>query len=284
VVENPYGGVVPELIERLGHGRGYDRFRQSLYEAAALGANMSAPYGSWMGSVIEDAFYAPHELVTEVQSFLAEHERLFARETYAEVGVIYSVRSHSQAMATRDAFADNRTNVSADVDVPFLATCRALSDAGQPYDVIFFPDGELRPDDLEAADLARYRTLVAAGCDDLTEHQAALLRGFDGEIRSSPDLADPQVRLEPQADVAICIHRLDGAAAVHVIRYDYDEEADRVPPLPRLELTIRLPHAFGRAEAVSPTGALRAALTVDGTAHRLVLEDVPLYSVVVLRA
>ena len=56
VVENPYGGVVPELIEALKHGRGYDRFRMSLYEAAALGVNMSVPYGSWMGSVIEDSF------------------------------------------------------------------------------------------------------------------------------------------------------------------------------------------------------------------------------------
>ena len=74
VVENPYGGVVPELIELLAEGKGHDLFRLSLYEAAALGANMSVPYGSWMGSVIEDSFYAPHELATEVQDFLADHE------------------------------------------------------------------------------------------------------------------------------------------------------------------------------------------------------------------
>ena len=66
VVENPYGGVVPELIDLLGRGKGYDRFRMSLYEAAALGVNMSLPYGSWMGSEIEDAFYAPHELCVEI--------------------------------------------------------------------------------------------------------------------------------------------------------------------------------------------------------------------------
>jgi hypothetical protein len=283
VVENPYGGVVPELIEQLGQGRGHDRFRMSLYEAAALGANMSAPYGSWMGSVIEDAFYAPHELCVEIQSFLADNERLFARATCSEVGVVYSVRSHSQAMASRDAFADNRTNVSTDVEVPFLAACRALSDARQPYDVVYFPDGDLRADDLTSADLAQYRTLVVAGCDDLTEHQSALLREFSGEIVEMPDLADPQVRVQTTADIAICIHRLDGAAAVHLIRYDYDETADAVPALPRLELAIRLPQTFSSAVAVSPGGGLRAGLTVDGLTHRLVLEDVPLYGVVVLR-
>src|SRR3954452_9278080 len=262
VVENPYGGVVPELIEALGQGRGHDRFRLSLYEAAALGANMSAPYGSWMGSVIEDAFYAPHELVVEIQSFLADNERAFARETYSEVGVVYSVRSHSQAMATRGAFADNRTNESADVEVPFLTAVRTLSDARQPYDVVYFPDGELRPDDLTAEDLARYRTLVVAGCDDLTDHQQALLRGFAGEVVEQPDMADPQVRVQTDADLAICIHRLDDdAAAVHVVRYDYDEALDRVPPLDRLELSIRLPDAFTRAEALSPEGGLRAGLT-----------------------
>ena len=280
VVENPYGGVVPELIEELGRGRGHDRFRMSLYEAAALGANMSVPYGSWMGSVIEDAFYAPHELCVEVQSFLAENERVFARETYSEVGVVYSVRSHSRLMAAREAGSDNRENlVSEEVRVPFLDACRALSDARQPYDVVFFGDGELRAD--EPVDLSQYRTLVVAGCDDLTEAQRAWLRDFDGEIVEMPDLADPQVVVDSPADFAICIHRVADGAAVHLVRYDYDEAADAVPPLDRLELAIRLPTAFGNAEAISP-GGLRAALAVDGTTHRLVLENVPVYGVVVL--
>ena len=278
VVENPYGGVVPELIEELGRGRGHDRFRMSLYEAAALGVNMSVPYGSWMGSVIEDAFYAPHELCVEIQTFLAENERVFARETYSEVGVVYSVRSHSEAMARRE-HGDNRTNLTADVRVPFLDACWALSDARQPYDVVFFGDGELRPD--EPIDLSRYRTLVVAGCDDLTDAQRAWLREFDGEIVEMPDLADPQVVVDSPADFAICIHRIEGGAAVHVVRYDYDEAADAVPPLDRLELAVRLPQAFTRAEAVSP-GGLRAALTVGGTTHRLVLENVPVYGVAVL--
>jgi hypothetical protein len=279
VVENPYGGVVPELIEQLSRGRGYDRFRMSLYEAAALGVNMCVPYGSWMGSVIEDAFYAPHDLCVEIQTFLTDNERVFARETYSEVGVVYSVRSHSAAMARREA-GDNRENLTRDVPVPFLDACHALTAARQPYDVVFFGDGELRPD--APVDLSQYRTLVVAGCDDLTDAQRAQLDAFSGEIVEMPDLADPQVRVAGDADLALCVHRIDGGAALHLIRYDYDEAADRVPPLERLDLTLRLPQRFTRAEALSPAGDLRADLTVTARTHDLSLANVPLYGVVVL--
>ena len=106
VVENPYGGVVPELIGLLAEGKGHDLFRLSLFEAAALGANMSVPYGSWMGSVIEDSFYAPHGLATEIQDFLADHEHLFARRTVNEVAVVFSVESTRELIGKADA-SDN---------------------------------------------------------------------------------------------------------------------------------------------------------------------------------
>jgi hypothetical protein len=287
VVENPYGGVVPELIEQLGRGRGHDRFRMSLYEAAALGVNMSVPYGSWMGSVIEDSFYAPHELCAEIQSFLGDNEDLFSRRTYSEVGVVYSVRSHSELMARRDAFADNRENVSAEVQVPFVDACRALSDARQPYDVVFFADGELRPDELTVADLRRYRTLVLAGCDDLTERQAELVREYRDAggrvVDCAANLADPQVRVDPAAaDFAICVHEVAAGAAVHLIRYDHDAAADAVPPLPRLELELRLPRSFARAIGFSPGGDLDASLDTAEGIHRITLQNVPLYAIVLL--
>jgi hypothetical protein len=57
VVENLYSGVVPELVAKLQANNGFDLFRMSLYEAAALGANMSVPYGAWIGSIEEDAFF-----------------------------------------------------------------------------------------------------------------------------------------------------------------------------------------------------------------------------------
>jgi hypothetical protein len=49
---------MPESDRAAQNGKGYDLFRMSMFEAAALGANMSLPYGSWMGSVIEDVLCA----------------------------------------------------------------------------------------------------------------------------------------------------------------------------------------------------------------------------------
>jgi len=170
VVENPYGGVVPELVEALQHGRAYDRFRRSLYEAAALGANMSVPYGAWMGSVIEDAFYPPHDVTIEIQTFLADHEDLFGRDpSLAEVAVVFSIESNYRALAAREVMADNRTNEMPEGEHPFGVVCDALSGAMQPYDVVFFPDGDLRPDDLERQDLHGYRTVILPTCSFLTD-------------------------------------------------------------------------------------------------------------------
>src|SRR4051794_7231466 len=146
VVENPYGGIVADLIAKLKVGRGYDLFRLSLYEAAALGANMSVPYGAWMGSIEQDSFWAPHQLCTEIQQFLARNEHLFGRTSAADVAVIYSVESNFQRIARRDQFANNRLNVSRAEVVPFWDVPEALANDAQPYDVVFFPDGTNRPD------------------------------------------------------------------------------------------------------------------------------------------
>jgi hypothetical protein len=284
VVENPYGGVVPELIEDLAAGRGRDRFRMSLYEAAALGVNMSVPYGSWMGSVIEDAFYAPHELCVEIQSFLAANEALFSHRTYHEVAVLYSVRGVAEARARRDAFADNRTNAPVAGELPFAAACRALSDAHQPYDVLILPEGELRADTLTLADLRSYRALILPDRDHLTGAQEALLREYvaaGGRLLASAD--DPQLAVVAgTTDFAVCVQRVDAGAAVHLIRYDHDPDADAVAPLELLELELRLPRTFTRAAAVSPDGGLAVTLRTAGPIHRLRLTGLGVYGIVAL--
>ena len=319
VVENPYGGVVTELVAALKAGRMYDRFRQSLYEAAAMGANMSVPYGAWMGSVVEDAFYAPHDLAREIQTFLAEHERLFGADpSFAEVGVVFGIASNARARSVAELPADNRLNVMAEGDVlAFDQVGRVLAAAAQPYDVLFFPDGELRRDELEVDDLTRYRTLVVAGCDELTERQVELLEGFldgggrlivvgelgtnlggrVGGVLDDPrtvradafgfaleHLADrPQVRVvEGRTDVAVNLQRVDGGCALHLIRYDYDEIGDRVPPLDRLVVDLRLPfEPADGVEGFSPDGGLVVAAepAADGLL-RLTLRRVPLYGIV----
>jgi hypothetical protein len=318
VVENPYGGVVPELISELGRGRGHDRFRMSVYEAYALGTSMSLPYGSWMGSEIEDAFYAPDELCTEIGEFLAGHEALFSQSSAAEVGVVFSVESSlAQEEAARAALANNRLNLLPDQLAPFWAASEALCDALQPYDVVMFPDGTLRADTVTSADLARYRVLVLPDCAILTDRQADALLGYldgggraivAGRLGDNLD-AGRQKRLAGHAralrvaapaevvtalpdgrqltapdglDAAIGLHRVADGVAVHILRYAYDAAADRVPELGDLELRVRLADlAVAGAEAVPD--AVGVELRSSGPVHTIRLRDVPLYTVVILR-
>jgi hypothetical protein len=95
----------------------------------------------------------------------------------------------------------------------------------------------------------------------------------------------PQVVLEkPAADVAIGLHGIDGGVAVHLVRYDYDEQLDAVPPLDELVLTVRVPVAGTACSAHSPGGELTATAEGAGDGRlRLRLEDVPLYGIVELR-
>jgi hypothetical protein len=314
VVENPYGGVIPELVDKLKVGRGYDLFRMSLYEAAALGANMSVPYGSWMGSVIEDSFYAPHELCVEIQNFLADHEFLYSNKTYAETAVVYSVESNFQLVSRRDLFADNRSNVSKSGDIPFWDVCDTLAGAGQPYDVLFFPDGTLRPDELTLDTLLQYKTLILPDCRFLTSTQAALLREYQsiggrllvlgGLGENLPDgaalLKHPNTRrvegafaldqlpngvqahFETHHNLALHVQRVEGGAAVHVLRYDYDEAGDCVPALSEVTLSLRLPEAFTQSAVYSPNGQPKVALQVSSGVHTLRLRELGLYTVILL--
>jgi hypothetical protein len=309
VVEQPFAGVIPELVDALGEGKGYDRFRMMQYEAAALGVSTSIPYGSWMGPVVEESFWAPHEVLTEMQDFLADHEDLFSTGTYSETAIVYSVPSafeHQEADDARDF-------------VPFFDACDALVAQTQPFDVVVFPEGELRLDSLTLDDLAQYRTLVLPSCSWLTPHQRDLVGAFLGrgghvlvkgefgrnvpedvrasliehpllarvdEIRSE-DLADgPQVFIESSHDLAVNLQRVERGVALHLIRYDYDEERDEVPVLPELALQFRLPRWYRHAFAFTPSGEMDVRLGVSSHhrgMHRLELRDVPLYSVVLLQ-
>ena len=77
VAENPYGGIIPSLLEMLDKGKGYDLYRIYLLEASVYGCNMSVPYGAWMGNTIRDAFWPPRSVTAQVQDFLFDHEDFF---------------------------------------------------------------------------------------------------------------------------------------------------------------------------------------------------------------
>jgi hypothetical protein len=317
VVENPYGGVIPELVDKLQHGEGYDLFRMSLYEAAALGTNMSVPYGSWMGSIQEDAFYAPHDLCVEIQDFLARNEGLFSPRSLADTAVVYSVESNFYGGARPEELANNPENVVKGNQLAFWDVCDRLADARQPYDVRCFADGTLREDDPRHLDLAQYRTVILPRCHFLTDAQATALEqlldrggrvvalGAFGEnldeerqkgmmqhagvtlLESAGALdltggAEAQVVYEGDSDLAINVVPVEGGVAIHLIRYGYDEAADRVPVLPSLELTVRLDGDFASLRCVSPDASLTGSMRRDGDRYRISLANVPLYGIAVL--
>jgi hypothetical protein len=321
VCENPYGGIVAGLIDMLKAGKGFDRFRASVFEGAAMGVNMTLPYGAWMGSVIEDSFYVPHELGKEVYQFLAEHNRLYSRHTCNDTAVIYSVASNWQSISRRDLFADNRSNATSSESIPFWDVCESLSDHLQPYDVVMFPDGELRGDLPSVEALLAYRTIILPDCRTLPLPQLDLLQAYldrggrllvlgelaanlpgppreallahPGAVLSTLPAFDPlalpggpQLRAQPRANLALNIQRVPGGAALHLVSYDYDEAQDRVPALPELSLDLRLPGAFTAAEVFSPGVPPELSFTVKaGETHpyHLRLKNLPLYTVILLK-
>jgi hypothetical protein len=310
VVENPYGGVGPELLPKLQDGKGYDLFRMMQYEASALGINMSVPYGAWMGSVIEDSFWAPHDLNVEIQDFLTEHERLYTTETFSEVLVAFSIQS---------AY-DWEEHQGWRVKFPFWTATESLVEQHQPLDVVVLPEGRLREDWITVEDLTRYRTVVLPGCTFLTPAQASAIGGYlehggrviaTGELGANLDASarasllsherlvrttdvraedftgGPQAIVDPGVDLAMNICRVgDKEAAIHLIRYDYDADRDAVPVIDRMTLDVRVARPFRTVSAVSPTGEVGAKLTFSRERremHRIELEGVGLYTVILLQ-
>ena len=281
-----------------------------------MGANMTLPYGSWMGSRIEDAFYAPHELAKDIQGFLADSDELFSRRTYNEVAVVYSIESNRGLVARADA-ADNISNARDEsVEVPYRVATAAFAQAAVPFDVVLFPDGITADDRVTTATLQGYGSVVLPSCTFLTSGQASALLDYldgGGRVVVTGDLgtnlpddvrgkllsherlttghhADVdsllplgrQVQAEGLDGVAVNVHRLaDGAAAVHLINYDYDAFADRVVPRTGVRLGVTLPGDHAHA----------TLLTADGTATDLTmtsyegrcsvdLAELPLYGIV----
>ena len=307
VVENPYGGVVPDMVGLLAEGRGHDLFRLSLFEAAALGANMSVPYGSWMGSVIEDSFYAPHGLATEIQGFLADHDHLFARRTVNDVAVVFSVASTRELIGKADA-SDNTTNSRDEsVVVPYRVVTSTLAGAAVPYDVVIWSDGVTAPDRAGAEALARYSTVLLPDVHSMTDAQGSALQGYlDGggtvvvtdrragalpahervlpADRESLDELLPHGRqVDTPVSVAANLQQLaDGSCALHLVNYDYDPDIDAVRAVPDVPLRVRLPKDKERATLVTTDGGrTQLALERNDGAHVVTVPSLGLYSIVV---
>src|SRR5262249_29284471 len=102
------------------------------------------------------------------------------------------------------------------------------------------------------------------------------------------DLAGgPQVICASAADLSIHIHKIgDKQAAIHIVRYDYDEDLDAVPVIPKMTLDVRLARPFRMATTVSPVGNVSVRMGVRRDIremHSIELTNVPLYSVIMLQ-
>jgi len=207
IAENPYGGIMPPLLEMLDRGKGYDLYRIYLLEASVYGCNMSVPYGSWMGNTIRDAFWAPRSLTASVQDFLAAHEEYYPRTKSRGAAVLYSYGSYywrdsnkgSGANGMQDAY-DTLMDATAaewlDPDlkpVPFWDIIRAMSEINAQYDIVMLPDGDYRADDFNSEKLDGYPLVIVPDCFVLTENQQRILLGYarrGGKVLVAGRLAD----------------------------------------------------------------------------------------------
>ena len=337
IAENPYGGIIPRLLEMLDRGKGYDLYRIFLLEASMYGCNMSVPYGGWMGNTIKDSFWAPRELTASVQDFLATYEECWPRTKSRGAAVLYSYGSYywrdsnkgSGANGMQDAYGTLLDATAAewlDPDlktVPFWDIIRAMSDINVQYDVLMLPDGEFREDDFTADQLEGYPLVIVPDCWTLTENQQRILLGYaqaGGKLLVAGRLAEGSGLTEKLRDAGetafvsldgkkeeyvrrfmqafeeiwtpvspaecrmekIGMQRYDdgGRTWVHLLNYQYDEKADRVLPVERLELTLRNV-AGGPPTILVPDGGPAPAceLSLEDRITRIVLRDVRLYTV-----
>ena len=339
IAENPYGGIIPRLLELLDRGKGRDLYRIFLLEASVYGCNMSVPYGGWMGNTIKDSFWAPRELTAGVQDFLFEHEECYPRTKSRGAAVLYSYGSYywrdsnkgSGANGMQDAYGTLLDATAAewlDPDlkpVPFWDIIRAMSDVNAQYDVVMLPDGDFREDDFTAEQLEGYPLVIVPDCWLLTENQRNILLAYArdsgkilaaGRLAEGTDLAEelrrtgnasfvsldgdkeayvprfmeafgqvfaPFSPLECRTEkIGVQRYDRDGKTWVHLLNYRYDEQADRVLPADRVELTLRDVDAE-KLQILAPAGDPLPGCETCGEEEtvKIVLSNAGLYTVLV---
>lgn len=320
-VENPYGGGIMErLVEDLARGRGYDVFRTTIFEAAAMGATMALPYGSWLGNEIQDAYWVPQALAAATGQFLERIDPLLSAQSPHRTAVVSSVAS-----LMRDWIDGDQNNEGdrwyppvAQPDLPptsYWPVVEHLSRSARCYDVVVLPDEGLRGNDVTAASLARYDVVVlpdvwavspaqhaelvayldaggrvvvhGAYGTALPDDAAARLLGHSGTVlaASVADVAglvtdDVEVPLGDRAAVSLQLAPA-GGVAVHLVSYDHDAEADANRPVRDLPVTVRVGGPFVTATVVRPDAPdRRVPLERVDDGWRVVVPELTTYAVV----
>jgi hypothetical protein len=279
-VENPYGGLTGTLHERLACGKDWDRFRLTVFEAAAMGANMALPYGSWLGTEVADSYWVHPALVNECGRFLEEIDRLITGVGCHRTAVVYSVASMMRQTLDSDQFSD-RGRFFAPLERPELPPASywpllmELSRKSKSFDVVVFPDEELRPG--PPPDLARYQTLVlpdvwavspaqdrAVSTFAANGGQLVVVGNYGGDWRpldnvwqvqtvaDAAALVSGEVQTELGPLAAVNLQETDQGVALHVLNYDVCPADGRVRPREEVELSVALPFMAKAARLYRP--------------------------------
>lgn len=291
-VENPYGGNTGELLETLKHGRGYDLFALSIYEASAMGANMSLPYGSWLGTEVRDSYWAPRDLTIEVGQFVKKIDPFISATSRHSTGVVYSIAGMIAAQIDSDQFSDDgrwypplEAGSTEAVPVSYWETVETLSRASKTWDVIILPDEALRPNDIDSTSFARFNTVVVPSAFAISPDQHAALLGYlddGGRVivhgtygsHLPPDAAERLLHhagttlvstVEEIADHvhdvvdvdlgplgAVSVHKISHGTAVHLVNYDFDDAADRIRIRHNVVVDLHLEDEFTTATVIRP--------------------------------
>ncbi len=310
VAENPYGGMIPDLLEKLNRGKAGEVYQLFLLEASVYGVNMSVPYGGWMGNEIKDSFYPPMDKTRQVQDFLASHEDLFPKGKTASVAVVYSWKNNYWRETVNGYSGEiegggnsmlfynpKDLNDPAAPRHPFWEAVKALSDRQVSYDVLVWGDGDVCEDG--GAPLDGYDLVVLPNCAELTDQQRQTLAAYKGAVVAFADDGDKKnVAIEKflkrfdaafapmrdawvdDSDLGVQHVKTDAVEAVHLLNYAYDEAADAVLPAKNVTLRVRT----AAAKATMLTFAGESALPVIRERDILVvkLPPVPVYAAIVL--
>lgn len=288
-----------------------------------MGTTMTLPYGSWLGSEIEDSYWAPKILTDEAGQFLESVDGLRSRVSANEVAVLYSVTANLRAEIDGGKWDDQGKDLPPVAGtVPptgYWDAIERLSDDCVPFDCVILPAERYRDSNVTSRSLARYRTVVAAGCRHVSEAQHRAVREYldsGGTIvvvgdyalnlpeptrqqviahdRALPagtnsltsQLSDRQVICAGAGTLAVNLDAISGSeSALHIVNYAFSRDEDACTPRSFLDIAVRTAHPVGTATVYAPGHPPEpVAVTRDGSRTRLVIPRLDVYAVVRLAA
>jgi hypothetical protein len=209
--------------------------------------------------------------------FIRDHRELYERPVAAnELAILY---------------ADGPISGRPETHLRYLALVQALTERNVQFDVVYGGDGRFVPEDLDAGDLVRYRTIVLPEARDLGDASRSTLEAFvraggelvafsdspidpnvvrraDGDVletfwrdhrgddgdRIADEVAPPPAsRIEASDPAARVIRYVDGDRQVlHLLNQGYDEAGDSVAPIADLELGLPWRSGDARCTVIAP--------------------------------